>query len=254
MEQKLITNVQINYKTYSGYYSDYLMTYKTPYKRYLLFVNEFFLNNFFLSYKMNIFKFFFFFNFNLCDFVAKNIYISSLVIKDLINLNTIWRLIKGYGTKGQRTHSNNKNIKKNKLLHTYRLEQFFLRFGYRKRNIYPTLIIGEYTNKLWKLNWFVEWCEAYLYLLKLIKPNTRKIPFDPVKLSKNFTNGYTRVGTASKIGKSKKITKVCTIGLPIFFSKWLYYDIPPRSFPYILWISDSDRKKMGVKRKKNKKK
>lgn len=93
-----------------------------------------------------------------------------------------------------------------------------------------------------------------MFLLKLIKPNTRKIPFDPVKLSKNFTNGYIRTGKAAKLSKSKKVTKVTTIGLPIFFSKWLYYDNPPKSFPYILWISDSDRKKMGVKRKKNKKK
>jgi hypothetical protein len=30
--------------------------------------------------------------------------------------------------------------------------QFFANFGFRKRNIYPTLIICEYTNRLWLLN------------------------------------------------------------------------------------------------------
>ena len=87
---------------------------------------------------------------------------------------------------------------------------------------------------------------------RLIKPNTRIIPFDPVSLSKNFTNGYTRFGAASKLGKSKKITKVATIGLPIYFSKYIYATLLPREFPYTLQISDSDRRKMGVKRKKNK--
>ena len=52
-----------------------------------------------------------------------------------------------------------------------------------------------------------------------MKPKNFKIPFDPVQLSKNFTNGYERVGKAAKIGKSKKITQVATIGLPIFFSQ-----------------------------------
>lgn len=47
----------------------------------------------------------------------------------------------------------------------------------------------------------------------------KQVPIDPVKLAKNFTNGYIRVGKAAKIGKSKKITKVATIGLPIFFSR-----------------------------------
>jgi hypothetical protein len=91
-----------------------------------------------------------------------------------------------------------------------------------------------------------------LFSRKLIKPNTRIIPFDPVSLAKNFTNGYTRVGAASKLGKSKKITKVATVGFPIYFSKYIYAKILPREFPYTLLISDSDRKKMGVKRKKNK--
>ena len=88
----------------------------------------------------------------------------------------------------------------------------------------------------------------------LVKQNKKLVPFDPVKLAKNFTNGYTRVGKAAKIGKSKKITKVATIGLPIYFSRWIYDEFPPRDFPFKLWISDADRRLMGVKRKKNKKK
>ena len=192
--------------------------------------------------------------FHIVDWDTKGFITSCLVMKELINLNTAWRLLKGYPTKGQRTHSNAKQVKKNKLIHEYRLNQFFSLFGYRKRNIYPTLIVAEYTNRLWAFNWFVEWEQAVSFATKLTAPGKNLIPFDPVKLSKNFTNGYLRVGKAAKIGKSKKITKVATIGLPIFFSRWIYDEFPPRHFPYRLWISDDTRRKMGTKRKKNKKK
>ena len=220
MKQKLLTNVQINNYDYISYYNLYTTTKLSTYKLFLLYYNEFFFSSSLIQ-KRKIFKHFFGYNFNLCNIDTFKLELSNIIIKDLINLNVIWRLIKGYGTKGQRTHSNNKFVKKNKLLHKYRLDQFFFKFGFRKRNIYPTLIIAEYTNKLWYFNWLDEWNQASKFLVKLCKPNTRKIPFDPVKLSKNFTNGYVRVGKAAKIGKSKKITKVVTIGVPIFFSRWL---------------------------------
>jgi hypothetical protein len=66
-------------------------------------------------------------------------------------------------------------------------------------------------------------------------------------LARGQTNGYVRVGNASKIGKSKKITKQCTIGLPLFFSKYIYSEFLPAEFPYRLSISDDLRKKMGKK-------
>ena len=242
----------INNKPIINYFFDHLSNERTPYKRYLTSYNEFF---FIAPPKRISSTFFFFFPqlFNLTDWNTNEQMTANLVLKDLIGLFLVWRLIKGYPTKGQRTHSNANNNKKNKLLHTYRLNQFFLQFGYRKRNIYPTLIIAEYTNKLWYINWHTEWQEAYLFSLRLVKANIRQVPFDPVKLAKNFTNGYLRVGKAAKVGKSKKVTKIATIGFPVFFSRWLYEEFPPRDYPFKLWISDADRRKMGVKRKKNKK-
>jgi hypothetical protein len=58
------------------------------------------------------------------------------------------------------------------------------------------------------------------------------------------------VGNASKIGKAKKITKQCTIGLPLFFTKYIYSDLLPAHFPYRLTIADDLRKKMGKKKKR----
>ena len=85
-------------------------------------------------------------------------------------------------------------------------------------------------------------------MLKLINPQTGNIPFDPVNLAKGQTNGFTRVGKAAKIGKSKKITKQCTVGVPLFFSKYLYMTLLPQEFPFRLFISDNSRKKMGKKK------
>lgn len=232
------------------YYTAYLKNFQTPYIRYLNASGEF--KPLVITYLW--LAFFFPQNFNLVDWNSKDLELTNLVIKDLINLNTSWRLLKGYPTHGQRTHSNGKSTKRHKLLKEFRLNQFFTNFGYRKRNIYPTLIICEYTNRLWFLNWTLEWLESALFTYTLIRPNTRIIPFDPVSLAKNFTNGYTRVGAASKLGKSKKITKVATIGFPVYFSQYIYASILPKEFPYTLLISDADRRKMGVKRKKNKKK
>jgi len=104
---------------------------------------------------------------------------------------------------------------------------------------------------LWLVNWRWEWIQAYFYALDLMKPKVKTIPFDPVSLSKNITCGYERVGKASKIGKAKKITKIVTIGVPVFFSRFIYYEHLPAEYPYKLYLSDEDRKKMGVKRKRN---
>lgn len=62
------------------------------------------------------------------------------------------------------------------------------------------------------------------------------------------------MGNASKIGKAKKLTKQCTVGLPIFFSRYIYAEILPITFPFRLSIADDLRKKMGKKRKRNLKK
>lgn len=173
---------------------------------------------------------------------------------DMLHQIKVWRDIKGYPTNGQRTHSNGKANKKKSLLFKFRLEQFFKHFGVKKRNIYPTLIIAEYTNRLWAYNWTWEWYQAYKSSLTLKQGKTNYLPFDPVSLSKNITTGYTRSGAASKIGKAKKIKNIVTIGVPIFFSRFLFFENVKSSYHEKLRISDDDRKKMGVKRKRNKKK
>lgn len=49
--------------------------------------------------------------------------------------------------------------------------------------------------------------------------NKARAPFNPMLLAKAQTNGYTRTGNAAKLGKSKKVTKSFTIGVPVFFSQ-----------------------------------
>lgn len=177
---------------------------------------------------------------------------AHLVLLDMLQLMSMWRHIKGYPANGQTTYTNANNSKKNKTLLNFRLEQFYILFGKKKRNIFPTLIQAEYNNRLWHNIWYFEWAQGTQFVFSLVNPNKQTIPFDPVSLAKGQTNGYTRVGNASKIGKAKKITKQCTVGVPIFFSKYIYAELLPAIFPYRLSIADDLRKKMGKKKKKKK--
>ncbi len=175
--------------------------------------------------------------------------VAYLVLLDMLQLLKMWRHIKGYPSNGQTTYTNSNNSKKNKTLMNFRLEQFYSLFGKKKRNIFPTLIQAEYNNRLWMLLWRDEWVQGAQFLMSLVNPKKQTVAFDPVSLAKGQTNGYLRVGNASKIGKSKKITKQCTIGVPPFFSKYLYAEILPVEFPFKLTIADDLRKKMGKKKK-----
>ena len=76
--------------------------------------------------------------------------------------------------------------------------------------------------------------------------------FNPVLLAGNQTNGYTRVGKAAKIGKAKKLVKVFTVGVPVFFSRYIYYQHPPKGFPTKLILREEVNKKLGKKIRKNK--
>jgi hypothetical protein len=161
----------------------------------------------------------------------------------------MWRHVKGYPANGQTTYTNSHSSKKNKILVNFRLEQFYGLFGKKKRNIFPTLIQAEYNNRLWYNMWHDEWSQGEQFLLGLVNPKNQTIAFDPVNLAKGQTNGYVRVGAASKIGKAKKITKQGTIGVPLFFTKYIYAEILPITFPYRLSIADDLRRKMGKKKK-----
>lgn len=176
--------------------------------------------------------------------------IAYLVFLDMLQLIKMWRHIKGYPANGQTTYTNANNSKKNKTLLNFRLEQFYKLFGKKKRNIFPTLVQAEYNNRLWHNMWYLEWAQGTQFVFSLVNPQKQTIAFDPVSLAKGQTNGYVRVGNASKIGKAKKITKQCTVGVPLFFTRYLYTDLLPASFPYKLSIGDDLRKKMGKKKKK----
>ena len=177
---------------------------------------------------------------------------ANIVLKDLVNLTLAWRQIKGYPSGGATTHTNAKSSRKNKLLLFYRIDQFNKLFGQKKRNIYPTLIKAEYTNKLWFTTWFLEWFEARWFSIKMAKLKGRAGNFNPVLLAGNQTNGYTRVGKAAKIGKAKKLVKVFTVGVPVFFSRYIYYQHPPHGFPVKLLLREEVNKKLGKRIRKNK--
>ena len=81
-------------------------------------------------------------------FSISNYLLSLVIFRDMMFCVKVWRQIKGYSSNGQRSHSNNKGNKKNKLLLSFRVKQFYALFGRKKRDIFPTLIIAEYNNRL----------------------------------------------------------------------------------------------------------
>ena len=96
---------------------------------------------------------------------------AVLIFKDMLFYLQIWRQIKGYSKNNQRTHSNNKTNKKRKLINTFRLQQFYRLFGRKKRDIFPTLIVAEYTNRLWYLVWYEQWVSAWVFICNLALKN-----------------------------------------------------------------------------------
>jgi len=119
----------------------------------------------------------------------------------------IWRQIRGYSKNNQRTHSNNKNNKKNKIINNFRLQQFFKLFGKKKKNIFPTIILGEYNNRLWYLCWKFLWLEAKLFIARLAKTSRDGVHFDPYLLAKNIITGINikKKKKKNNIEKKKKI-------------------------------------------------
>jgi hypothetical protein len=86
----------------------------------------------------------------------------------------------------------------------------------------------------------------------MLKNEKKQNLFNPAILADNQTNGYIRTGKAAKIGKAKKLTKVFTIGVPLFFTRFIYYEKLPHTFFPRLVLKDEVNKKLGKKiRKKN---
>lgn len=179
---------------------------------------------------------------------------ANLVFKDMMFFTQTWRQIKGYSKNNQRTHSNNKTNKKKKLLNSYRLQQFYKLFGRKRRDIFPTLIIAEYTNRLWYLIWYHEWFQAWNFITQLASKNRKIVKFDPQLLSKNIITGVKKIKKKKKHNVAKKkIILVATIGLPILFSMYLYNYKNIYNLPFKLVMSEETRKKMGKKKKVKKK-
>ena len=167
----------------------------------------------------------------------------------------IWRQIKGYSSNGQRSHSNNKGNKKNKLLLSFRVKQFYTMFGRKKRDIFPTLVVAEYNNRLWKVMWYLQWYEASMFILMLALKGKGRVKFDPQLTAKNIVTGVQSKRKKKKHNAAKKKNlSVATIGLPILFTNYLYNNIIDKEVPFKLSIPDDSRRKMGKKNKKNKKK
>lgn len=181
---------------------------------------------------------------------TNNIILSKLIIKDMLYYMKIWRQIRGYSSNGQRSHSNNKGNKKNKLISKFRLQQFYKLFGRKKRDIFPTLILAEYNNRLWFLIWRGEWYQGRYFLLTLAMKNQHKVSFDPQLLAKNIVTGLTKKKKKKKHNTAKKkILMVVTIGLPILFSLYFYNYQDSYKLPFTLMIPDESRRKMGKKKK-----
>ena len=173
----------------------------------------------------------------------------SCVIQDMVHINNIWRQIRGYPKYGNTTHTNSNTAKKVKYLLNFRIQQFYKMFGQKKRNIYPTLIKAEYTNRLWYYNWHEEWYQANRFSARMIRAGLKFGCFNPALLANNQTNGYTRVGKAAKIGKAKRLTKVCTLGVPLLFSRYIYLNNIGSKFPKII-LKDEVNKRLGKKLKR----
>jgi hypothetical protein len=171
----------------------------------------------------------------------------------MIYMLQVWRQIKGYSSNGQRTHSNNKNNKKVKLLNQYRVQQFYLMFGKKKRDIYPNLIIAEYTNRLWILNWYYEWLDGLSFLLYLSARNKGIVKIDPALLAKNIITGWKKKKKKKKKNAKKiKLILSGTVGLPFLFTRYLYNKPNLPEIHFKIELSEETRKKLGKKKKKKK--
>lgn len=176
--------------------------------------------------------------------------LANCVLKDMIHLVLCWRQIRGYPQGGNTTHTNASNARKTKILLNFRIQQFFRLFGKKSRNIYPTLVKAEYTNRLWYYNWPLEWVQAHRFGLRMTFAGHKAGSFNPALLATNQVNGFTRIGKAAKLSKAKKLTKVFTLGAPLLFTRYIYWSNTPKGFPKIV-LRDETNKRLGKKLKRS---
>ena len=181
--------------------------------------------------------------------------VGNILFFDMIGLYKAWRHVRGYPTRGQRTWSNGKSVTKNNtVFRSFRLQQFYTEFGTKKRTSFQILLNAEYNNRLWQKTWITEWTRAKLSMLKTVKGVKKKIlTIDMVSLAKGVTTGYARKGKAIKYSRGKKALKMLTVGLPIYFTRYLFLTGDFKKFPYIIRITQEEKHVMKKKRKKSSK-
>ena len=182
-------------------------------------------------------------------FLPQSLYPISYLMWCCSGTTRGWRNIRGYPIRGQRTHSNAKSSRKNRELVNFISDGFKVEFGNFKKSLYPTLILAEFNNTLWYFTWFYEWFEASFFVKSLASgKNNNKSTFNPLMLASGQVNGFTRTGKAAKKGKGRRITKVFTIGVPLFFSRWVFYETLPDGFNFKLRIAEQVRRVMSKKK------
>ena len=135
---------------------------------------------------------------------SKDIILYNFIIKDMMYYMKIWRLIKCYSSNGQRSHSNNKGNKKNKVILNFRINQFYNLFGKKRRDIFPSLLVAEYNNRLWYIMWKYGWIQGRIFVLKLALKNKFIVKFDPSILAKNIVTGVSSIRKKKNIMQQKK--------------------------------------------------
>lgn len=192
----------------------------------------------------NYFCWFFFKKYGINSDVIIDKKTPIIVFWDMIGLYKAWRHCKGYPVNGQRTWSNGKSCTKNNLLlRIYRLKQFQNTFGIKKKTNYIVLIQAEMNNKLWIKTWPFEWLQGRFHAIRSKSRKGSTIPIDVINLAKGITTGYKRFGKAERWNKSKKALKTVTIGLPLYFTRFLYGNLRKKYFKYQLSLLQPDKKK-----------
>lgn len=178
--------------------------------------------------------------------------IGNILFFDMIGLYKAWRHIRGYPVNGQRTWSNGKSVTKNNTaFRSFRLQQFYTEFGTKKRTSFQILLNAEYNNRLWQKTWIAEWTRAKLSMLRTVKGAKKKIlTIDMVSLAKGITTGYARKGKAIRYSRGKKALKMLTVGLPIYFTRYLFLTGDYKKFPYEIRITQEEKHVMKRRKKK----
>lgn len=178
--------------------------------------------------------------------------LGNILFFDMIGLYKAWRHIRGYPVNGQRTWSNGKSVTKNNtVFRSFRLQQFYTEFGTKKRTSFQILLNAEYNNRLWQKTWIVEWTRAKLSMLRTVKGAKKKVlTIDMVSLAKGITTGYARRGKAIRYSRGKKALKMLTVGLPIYFTRYLFSTGDYKKFPYEIRITQEEKHVMKRRKKK----